>query len=71
MFEAAASVDSGPVYAINEMRFSGHELVDELRAIQASKVAELVTAFVSAYPNVTCHPQLGTPSSYPKRRGYG
>jgi methionyl-tRNA formyltransferase len=69
MFEAAASVDSGHVYATNEMRFEGHELVDELRARQASKVAELVQMFVADYPNVSSRPQVGTPSSYPRRRG--
>ena len=38
------------------MRFKGHELVDELRAMQADKIAELVRRFVKDYPNA-CQPR--------------
>jgi methionyl-tRNA formyltransferase len=68
MFEAAESVDSGHVYGTNEMHFEGHELVDELRTKQAAKIAELVRAFVKDYPNVAARPQVGNPTSYPRRR---
>ena len=68
MFEAASEVDSGVVYATNEMHFEGHELVEELRALQAAKIAELVFMFVANYPNLSARPQVGTPSAYSRRR---
>lgn len=68
LFEAADAVDSGPIYLQKQLRFAGHELVDELR--QALEVAceELLLEFARAYPDVTARPQEGEPTFYARRR---
>ena len=50
LFEAEADVDSGPVYAQQWLAFEGHELIDELRAAQASATHALCRWFVDEHP---------------------
>jgi methionyl-tRNA formyltransferase len=68
LFEAADAVDAGPIYFQREIRFEGHELVDELRALLEDATRELVLEFARAWPNVSARPQEGEPTFYPRRR---
>ncbi len=68
LFEAEPSEDRGPIYFQDVMRFGGHELVDELRAVQGRLTVELCLRFVDAYPDVKARPQRGSPTRYPRRR---
>lgn len=68
LFEAADAVDSGPIYLQQELRFEGHELIDELRAAIGRGSQELVLAFADAWPEVPSHPQSGEPTFFPRRR---
>lgn len=68
LFEAVEDLDAGPIYFKETMRFAGHELIDELRAIQGEKTVELVLRFVDAYPDIHGIPQIGVATTYPRRR---
>lgn len=68
LFEAADEVDSGPIYLQQELRFEGHELIDELRAAVGRGSQELVLAFARSWPEVPARPQAGEPTFYPRRR---
>jgi hypothetical protein len=43
-------VDSGPIYLQGMIKLEWHELVDELKAIQAEVTLDLCRRFMSAYP---------------------
>jgi UDP-2,4-diacetamido-2,4,6-trideoxy-beta-L-altropyranose hydrolase len=70
LFEAADSVDSGPVYGQERISLDGSELISELRAHVAKATTALCSAFVDSYPNVaeTGVPQAGQPTFYRRRR---
>ena len=69
LFEAEATVDSGPVYAQRWLQFEGHELIDELRAAQASATRGLCRWFVDKYPQSVAHTRAQTgPATYYARR---
>ena len=70
LFEAEADVDSGPVYAQQWLTFEGYELIDELRAAQASATQTLCRWFVDEYPESAeqVKPQSGVPTYYQRRR---
>lgn len=68
MFEAADAVDSGAVYFQSELRFSGHELIDEMRAALALASNELVLRFARQWPHVQAREQTGEPTFYARRR---
>lgn len=70
LFEAEAKVDSGSIYLEEVMQFSGHELIDELRAEQAKKTILLCHRFIMNYPAIVGRrrAQEGEPSYYPRRR---
>lgn len=70
LFEAEASVDSGPIYAQTEMALQGHELVDELRASQAAATLRLCEWWVQNYPVgvQAARVQQGSATMYPRRR---
>jgi methionyl-tRNA formyltransferase len=69
LFEAAANIDSGAIYAQRWIEFQGHELVDELRAAQAAATLDLCHWFVEHYPAsvAQARPQTGAESLYPRR----
>lgn len=67
LFEAVEEVDAGPIYFQEIMSFAGHELLDELHAVQGEKTIELCLKFVDQYPNVQARPQQGKESFYRKR----
>lgn len=69
LFEAGEKIDSGPVYLKREFHFKGHELVSELRVVQAVHTMLLCLDFVNGYPEVIerAEHQKGQPSFYPRR----
>lgn len=69
LIEAADKVDSGTIYAQRWIEFSGHELVDELRAAQAQATRALCREFVDDYPASVERGvgQHGEESFYPRR----
>jgi methionyl-tRNA formyltransferase len=67
LFEAAESVDSGPIYGKLKIELDGTELIDELRQKQATKTIDLILDFVKKYPNNLSVLQKGE-STYFKRR---
>ncbi len=70
LFEAAEAVDSGPIYKQVILRFSGLELIDELRHTMMRATIALCRSFVREYPAVitTGTPQQGEPTFYARRR---
>ena len=69
MFEAQNDVDAGPIYNQEKMVFEGHELIDELRGVQARATLKLCSDFVENYPNSAQdpRPQIGDATYYSKR----
>lgn len=70
LLEAGEKVDSGVVYLQNPVALQGHELVAELRTVQAAATARLCLDFVARYPFIIAEgrTQSGEPSYYPRRR---
>mgnify|MGYP004005514989 CR=1 FL=1 len=69
LFEAVDKVDAGPIYLQNIMKFSGHELIDELRAIQGKTTIQMCSQFIDQYPTIlkTKKEQIGSESFYSRR----
>lgn len=68
LIEAVDEVDAGPVIYRETMSFEGHELIDDMRDVVGRTTAELCRRFLrEAFPP-TGHPQMGTPTYYPRRR---
>jgi methionyl-tRNA formyltransferase len=69
LFEAAETVDSGPIYLRDVLRFRGDELVDELRRAQGEATVRLCLEFAQGYPGIVARgePQQGEPTYYPRR----
>lgn len=68
LLEAVDEADAGPVYARDVMHFSGHELIDEMRRIQAERTISLCRAFLDEAGPPLGRPQEGTASHYARRR---
>lgn len=69
LFKAEQEVDSGDIYLQKSVSFSGYELLDEIREIQAKATLELIDTFLKKYPDVTGVRQVGDGSFYPRRSG--
>jgi len=67
LFEASIKVDNGPIYEQEVIEFSGSELVDELRQIQAEATIRLVHRFINKFPNVIRKTQTGESTFYKRR----
>jgi methionyl-tRNA formyltransferase len=67
LFEASPSVDSGQIYEKVIVELKGHELIDEIRKLQAKATLELILNFIDNYPNINHFDQNGDESFYPKR----
>jgi len=52
LFEAEEHIDSGKIYLQDRLKFQGHELIDELRKLQANKSIEMCLEFVQRYPTI-------------------
>lgn len=68
LLEAAEQADAGAVIYRDRMVFEGHELIDEMRAVQASKTLDLCRRFLAAETPPQGKPQRGAASHYPRRR---
>ena len=69
LFEADATLDSGQIYLQEWMHFEGHELIDEMRNVQAASTCHLCLQFIRDYAAVVraAKKQVGEESFYPKR----
>ena len=67
LFEADESADNGPFYLKKTVKFTGYELNDEIRAIQAQTCIDLCQEFINSYQNITATEQSGIESFYRKR----
>ena len=69
LFEADEKVDAGQVYLKKVMCFTGNELVDELRQIQAAYTIDLCKSFVCDREKIikNAYVQKGEGTYYPKR----
>ena len=52
LFEAEESIDSGKIYLQETMKFTGQELVDELRKVQAEFTFNMCRIFIEDYPDI-------------------
>ena len=70
LFEATEKVDGGVIYAQDWMEFDGHELIDELREVQARATIKLCKLFVNCYPQILDEErtQAGTDNFYSRRK---
>lgn len=70
LFEASEHVDCGILYLFRTMRFTGTELIDELRKVQAETTIEMCIEFLGRYPDITSQgfEQQGEPTFYTRRR---
>ena len=70
LLEVADKMDSGKIYLQDEMVFEGHELIDELRAVQANCTFKLCEKFIDQFPFILDQGkvQKGKSSFYKKRR---
>jgi methionyl-tRNA formyltransferase len=70
LIEAEDKVDSGVIYAQEWIECAGHELIDELRQMQAETTLKLCEYFVSSYPEILgqARIQVGEESFHPRRR---
>jgi methionyl-tRNA formyltransferase len=69
LFEAADSVDSGPIYLQENINLKGMELLPEWRLLQVKITEKLCQDFVGNYPEVVQSARLqeGEASFYPRR----
>lgn len=70
LFEATEGVDSGRIYAQQDVELEGHELINEWQAKQARVTQELCDRFVQEFPEILSsgREQSGSPTYYPRRR---
>ena len=69
LFEATETLDAGKVYIKDVMTFTGVELIQEMRSIQALKTTDLCKQFVNEYPSLVMNAkdQIGRPTFYDRR----
>jgi methionyl-tRNA formyltransferase len=67
LFEAEERVDSGLIYGVEYIRLEGHELINEIRALQAELTFKLLNKFIADYPHISGVKQLGNSTFYPRR----
>ena len=67
LFEADAKADNGPWYLKKTVKFSGNELYDEIRDIQAQACVDMCLEFKQRCSELTPHDQTGEESFYRKR----
>lgn len=67
LFEASEHVDAGGYYFKDEILLSGHELVQEIREIQAKKTFEMILKFLESNPFPNLKKQKGKGTFYKRR----
>ena len=70
LFEAAAELDAGPIYAQEMLQLFGHELAPEWQQLQAQATIRLCGRWLKSYPASTAcaQSQQGEESVYRRRR---
>ena len=67
LIEAAEKFDSGDIFQQLKIVFDGTELYDEIREKQAVATIDIISEFLTSYPNISRSKQIGEESFYPKR----
>lgn len=67
LFEAVESVDAGPYYLRDEVVLEGHELLEEIHAIEGETINRMIVQFVNQYEQMRPLPQVGDSSFYRRR----
>ena len=67
LIEAAEKFDSGDIFQQLKIVFDGTELYDEIREKQAIATIDIISKFLTSYPNISRSKQIGEESFYPKR----
>lgn len=67
LFEATAQVDAGDIYLQDVIVLKGHELHDEIRAVQAEVTLFLCEKLLIEFPRIKPLKQIGEETFYPKR----
>ena len=67
LFEAVAAVDAGPIYLEDQFHLDGHELHDEIRALQGKAAVDICLRYLCAPLPPPGRPQTGEPTFYPRR----
>lgn len=70
LFEAEERVDSGLIYGVEYIRLEGHELINEIRALQAASTFTLLDKFIADYPDNPGVKQVGNSTFYPRRTSH-
>lgn len=69
LFEAVERVDAGPIYLKNNLKFSGTELIGELRLKLGNLIVLMCLEFINAYPDILLNKQVQSdPSTFYNRR---
>ena len=66
LFEADEKIDNGCIYLKDHIELEGHELIDEIRQLQAEKTIDLILRFVDD-AKLKCKSQEGEPTFYKRR----
>lgn len=69
LFEAVKKVDAGDIYLQGQIHLEGHELIDEIRSLQAKVTFDLCREFVAQYPQIVATKQIqaGEETFYARR----
>lgn len=67
LFEANEKIDNGLIYLKKSIKFSGIELIDDIREKQGVATNKLIIDFIESYPNIIGEKQKGEESFYKKR----
>lgn len=67
LFEASEHFDAGGYYFKDEILLSGHELVQEIRELQAKKTFEMIFKFFESIPFTNLKKQKGKETYYKRR----
>tara|TARA_B110001450_G_C17569943_1_gene460347 strand:+ start:392 stop:1030 length:639 start_codon:yes stop_codon:yes gene_type:complete len=68
LIEAMDQVDTGDIWAQNEIFFEGHELLDEINSKLFKAELNLMTTVVNNLKNISPHKQVGSPGDYLQKR---
>ena len=70
LFEATATLDSGPIYLQKQIELCGQELVEEWRTLQARATLELCLTWLDRYSDIVEMklPQTGEATHYRRRQ---
>jgi methionyl-tRNA formyltransferase len=68
LFEATKEFDSGDIFLQKSIFFTGYELFDEIREIQARKTLELIGEFLEKYPEHDRKKQKGKETVFLRRK---